>query len=352
MQNALITDITNDLSRKKPTAREPMIAAIKQSLRDANLKIIDTHNTTSVIFVVHYGCAQVLLKAEFGSNTATHREIGWYEHQAAAGKDQHKLFLGGMQSDTYALLFLRYIEGALTLDEWMLEASASGNGLGKHLVEALNYDKSLFFETSKQTSRDEAGRFLLNKYLARREEARRTAYLNDLLSASHISINGRRYLTPDFAVAKIAKNASNMKRLLPTRMGLIHGDLHTGNILTKEGDLFYIDPNGNFDMPIEYDIGKLLHSVHGQYPQIMQGRFRICADTQYGYEYAVDENVAYREAYEYLRDALTYDEYLRGLYTEALHFATMLPHHARNRAETLALYLRAVELFDELLILL
>ncbi len=351
MQSILAARVADNLSRKKPTSRTAFIDSIKESAGGTRLEVIDSHNTASVIFIISNNGNPILLKAEFGYDTATHKEIRWYEHQAAAGKDHQRLFISGERSDSFALLFLHYIEGVSTLDEWVLASSATGSEFGKFIVESLNYDKALFAETSKEVRQNVVKQFLLDRYRARREESKKTAYLQELLSVRSISVNDTRYLTPDYALKKLTSNPAVMARLLPTRTGLIHGDLHTGNVLIKGGELYYVDPNGTLDMPIEYDIGKLLHSIHGQYPLIMRGEFTVAEHYRGEYEYIVYANESYIEANDYLHSNLTHDEYVRGLFAEALHFATMLPHHAKNKEEATALFLRATELFGELLLL-
>lgn len=351
MQSLPTADITGAVYRKNPTNRDELIHALRTSVSSVDLKVVDSHNTASVIFIIQ-GEEPVLIKGEYGQDTATHREIVWYERQRATGKDYQNLFMTGYRADRYALLFLRYIDSAFTLDELVSSASVDGNGFGELIVKTLSYDRSLFDETSRKVQQSVIGRFLLDKYRARRSRAKCTPYLDELLSMQYVLINGKRYMTPDLAMAGIIDDPDKMRILLPTKVGLIHGDLHTGNVLIKDGELYYIDPNGNLDMPIEYDIGKLLHSVHGKYPLIMQGNFLVEEQRGGGFNFAVRASKIYDEAYSQLCNNLTNDQYLRGLFAEALHFATMLPHHTKNRTETIALYLRATELFNELLVML
>lgn len=348
MKHALISELATTLSREIPTDRSSFVARIKNHLDGELKKTIDSHNTSSVIFVLENQGHSILLKAELGKNTATHKEVEWYEHLAGLELDGTTLYLGATRSEDFALLLLRYIDRALTLDEWAVENPAKARDFSIMVSAMLDYDSSLFHKTARLVPRDLIEQSFTRKYRARRKEAARAKYLDGLLSNRSISINGENFLTPDFALKKLMGNSKLWQWLMPEQVGFVHGDLHTGNVLIGNGQLYFVDPNGDLEMPLEYDIAKLLHSVHGQYPVIMRGGYDISSHKNDGFEFDLKKELIYSAAYEKLRHELDYEQYIRSMYIEALHFVTMLPHHAKNRSETTALFLRSTQLFGEL----
>ncbi len=349
IHDSLVKAIADAVYLRTPAGRQEFLSAIKDCLGGSTKKVIDSHNTNSAIFVVDNQGQRILIKAEFGKDTATHKEAGWYEHLRATRGAEDSLYLDSVKCDSFALLFLKYIEGALTFDQWIRKYSGKGAELGKMVIAALAYDRMMFEQNPILAGQGDIGAALDRKYQARRREAAAIRYLDELLSERQIVINGRQCLTPDYAIASLMSNAGIRQRLVPRQSGLIHGDLHTGNILIKDGQVHYIDPNGSLNLPLEYDIAKLLHSVHGQYPVIMQRRYRLQRRNTLKFDFVLDRQTPYPVVHQALRDSLDAGEYLSSLYIEALHFVTMLPHHAAKQDETTALFLRSVQLFDDLL---
>lgn len=102
--------------------------------------------------------------------------------------------------------------------------------------------------------------------------------LTDLLMADRFLLNGKPMDSPLTILGDLLADKKKRKRWLPKTVGWIHGDLHFGNIL---GDLTVpempfvklIDPRG-YRSPgadFAFDVGKLLHSCHGQYDMIDEG---------------------------------------------------------------------------------
>lgn len=331
------------------TSRQELIANIYSMLGSRIERVIDTHNTASVIFIYSQADDRYLLKAELGSDTATHREIAWYRHveerQLSRGIELLDSFLG----DDYALLLLNYVNESVTIDELAARGKLSSSQAVLHIQNALNFDHMLFSSTATEADAEKVDTFFGGKYERRRREAQKFFYLAELLNNESIIINGRQYSTPDVIMNRIQSNLYIFESLIPKRIGLIHGDLHCGNILTRGKEAFFIDPNGNLAMPIEYDIGKILHSIHGNYGSIMRGEYSLIREDESSYRFTVNAIPAYETALEVLKKSISKEEYIRGLYAEALHFATMLPHHVSEKKETTALFLQSVLLFNELM---
>ena len=87
------------------------------------------------------------------------------------------------------------------------------------------------------------------------------------------------------------------------KIGMIHGDLHCGNMLVTGKRLSWVDPNGCFELPLEYDLGKLLHSVHGNYGSIIRGKYLISHISLKDYHFSYFEPKVYKNAQKIKKEA-------------------------------------------------
>jgi hypothetical protein len=326
-----------------------MISAIHSTLGSSLLNTIDTHNTTSVIFIFSLASKKYLLKAEYGGSNTTAKEIAWYR-RLPQGIDFVPERIVTFEGPDYAFLLLAYVENSQTIDQLVTKENVSAQQAFDYVRAALSYDEQLFLQnkpTLVPTTTIEE--FFDKKYQQRMSEAQQFPYLRDLLQTQKITINGKQLHHPDYYIREIASNRALAEYLTPQTLGFIHGDLHCSNILVDQEDALYlVDPNGTPLMPIEYDYGKILHSVHGGYYSIIDQRYTI--ESSLGYEYRLDLATppAYEGITQKLESKIGDSSLSRGLYLEALHFATMLPHHAKQEMETIVLFLRCVQLFNEL----
>lgn len=343
----LLQNTTNALSSLAPNSRKKMVHDLTEVLSGRIIKTIDTHNTSSIIFIFQQDTHRYVLKAEYGIRNATAKEILWYK--SAEGHSIAPAFLHSHEDNRFSFILLEYIENARTLEDISRSASHSDKEILGYIDLALARNKELFQKSHPiQADKDSIDAFYLNKYEERLKEALDFPYLRELLSSPGVTINGRTYNTPSQYIRRIRNHSALRDYLTPDLLGLIHGDLHYGNILIGTQDMYFIDPNGTLGMPIEYDYGKLLHSVHGCYGQIMEGSYSLLRHSDSHYSFHVKKPKRFSLAFHHLEKVLTEKELLRGLYAEALHFATMLPHHATKRRETTALFLRSVEILDDL----
>jgi len=335
----------SDLSRLEPTSRSEMVHAIKELLSKSLLQVIDTHNTSSVVFIFLADKKRYVLKAEYGTANATSREIVWYKN--LINPSLAPKYLNSIVSESCAFLLLEYVENAQTLDELAL-GQVEKEECWRYLDGVINREKDLFENSvPRMISLAQMDKLYIDKFNARVAEAKQFTYLHDLLSLPHLAINGRRVFSPAYYLQRV-KNSALYDYLTPKWVGMTHGDLHCGNILISDSDTYLVDPNGNLQMPLEYDYGKLLHSIHGGYGQIMKQIYTLEENQNRDYRFLVQTPVAYQTAFDNFTKKMTDHELHKNMYAEALHFATMLPHHATNRRETTALFLRCVQVFDEL----
>ena len=108
-------------------------------------------------------------------------------------------------------------------------------------------------------------------------------HLERLINADQLTIGDRQMRSPLVILEELLSNEDRLAELLPSQLGLIHGDLHFDNMLVdasiaEHPFIKLIDPRGfvdisgfRFGADFAYDIGKLLHSCHGKYDMIDDG---------------------------------------------------------------------------------
>jgi fructosamine-3-kinase len=339
-------DIIHELARVMPSNKKELIDEIKVAIGSCLIRTVDSHNTSSILFVFQdpevLDDNKYVLKAEYGPTTATGKEINWYSKTKTY--DFIPRLISSSVTATHSLLLLAYVEGAQTLDN--LSNDVSPATILAYYKDAVEFDRRIYHDSVPRKSRpNEMDKFYIDKFNKRYKESMQYDYLKQLLNKDLHIVNGKQYYSPGRYIEMINENSALREHLMPNELGRIHGDLHGGNILLANNHLYLVDPNGDLEMPLEYDYGKVLHTVHGEYPAIMNESYVLDQNHEgFIFELKTVKNAVYPGIKKFLDDT----ELIRGLYAEAMHFATMLPHHANNRQETTALFLRTVELFDEL----
>lgn len=345
---ASLNETILQLQQVMPHSRKEMITAIQRLFADSFVDLVDTHNTKSTIFVFSAGQSKYLLKAEYGARSATAKEVDWYD-AIELGKFPAPTCLASFKNEAYAFLLLDYIENAATIDDLATNDTISASELDDFLKGALEANEALFLRSVPVTaSPADMDAFFLQKYERRCQEANNHPYLKELLDGNGYTVNGVKLYPPDYYLNRIKNDRDLHTFLTPDQLGLIHGDFHCGNILVASKQVYLVDPNGTLKMPLEYDYGKIFHSIHGAYGSIMREDYKLKRLSRNSYSFDIRSPRIYSEAMRSIKGRMTDQQFLRGLYAEAMHFATLLPHHAEREEETTALFIRCMQVFDEL----
>ncbi|MBA3538036.1 MAG: hypothetical protein H0T79_00260 [Deltaproteobacteria bacterium] len=140
-----------------------------------------------------------------------------------------------------------------------------------------------------------------------------------------------------------------------TRGAVVHGDLCLSNILydLRSRICKLIDPRGSFGAvgiygDPRYDVAKLWHSVHGLYDFITNDLFRVSVEGT-RVELAIRATAAHREIEDRFAGVFFRDAHARSevQLVTALLFASMPALHYDKPQRQLAMYARALQLFDE-----
>ena len=223
--------------------------------------------------------------------------------------------------------------------------------------------KEVYYE-KRTTGKNFITEIHLKKIFSRLIQAKNTVYLfREIIESETLTINGVEYENITPLTRKINQNWEMNKILTPENTSRTHGDLHFDNILinSETNDFILIDPRGNFDYDVYYDIGKIWHSCHGLYDFIHTGRFEIKKEgNEYTYKLKQEKLLeTYNEILEGLPNILLQHEDIqtdpywevRTLFSEASHFASVAPFHLKmDGKEEVAIlcYLRGVELLNDI----
>lgn len=352
-----ISNTTNEylkeILRYSPLVKKDIKYVLSKVLGNDLVKTIEQHNTSAVLAVYASSEGLRILKIEAGAPPQkTIKEIHWYRTlQNSRNVSQTPSFFGGLYNKNIAVYELEFLDKYALFEDLIINDNINETQIQGYIMGSL--DLMTVFFTSKQSrfvSFEEGETLYWLKIKQRVKEASNIPWLKELLQQRIVIINDKEFPGIPLILETLSKEVLRRK-ITPCRWGFVHGDIHFGNIMVNEGKIKLIDPNGKLELPIEYDIGKLLHSLHGNYNYIHRGRFSLEARAS-PHEYVFKINTAskeYRWFEEIFRNRFSEEVVLRSLFSECCHFLTMLPHHTKDREETTALYLQTIILFQDLL---
>lgn len=177
--------------------------------------------------------------------------------------------------------------------------------------------------------------------------------LSFLLAQKTFVINEKEYRNIDYS--KILEDLETYSKLYGSS-GPIHGDYCLSNILSSSCGrvIKLVDPRGYLldkNTPtiigdIHYDMAKLLHSIHGYYDFIVQGKYELIHIKDNNYLFTIDAPKEYSDLYLFILSRS--GSYFYQLLLEILLFVTMIPLHYEDRNRQIAFYLRAIQLYSSL----
>ncbi len=335
-----LDEVVRGLIALRPDSRQDLKQQVSDLLQPHDVQVMDTHNTESIMFRFAEAEAEYGLKIEFGTADVTRNEARWYELMPTNLKPHHVL---SYISSTHAFVLLRWLGHARMIEDIALSGDPRTMDL---IVQAIDQDRQLFdsnvivpLETSRGSS------FFFDKYHSYNTAAAKYPYLQTLLDSDEIVVNGRALVGPYRCVQRVQQDDRLREYLSPDRAGLIHGDSHAGNLLAADGRVYMIDPKTTSHLPLEYDTGRIFWSMTG-WNAIVRGDF-VLRRTDVGYELDVNVPQRYVDGLPRLRAHFSERDYHRMMYSSAMQYLTRVSH-AENQDETIALYLRGLQVFADL----
>jgi hypothetical protein len=214
-------------------------------------------------------------------------------------------------------------------------------------------------ESSKEVL-EEIKDFHINKTSARLKYLlEENPYFVSLTQQKEIIINNRTYSNIDFP---------RLHRALCTYVdrapaSVVHGDYCLSNILynLETDSVKLIDPRGFLTAKTEptiygdpnYDLAKLMHSVHGCYDYLVQGKYSLIQLGENKYDFNIIKRPEYHSSLiSMIEEKFRCEEenFRHRRLLELLLFLTMIPLHYDDPKRQLAFYLRAVLMYHEYMI--
>lgn len=334
--------------RSENLTKEGFKRYFKEVLKDKIVRFVENSNTPALLVVYKAPGGPRIVKAESNRPPETTiKEIQWYRALNNKNKSVPH-FYGGAYNNRVAIYELDFLQSYVPLEDAFIKNTTGRQQLSNYISKSIGILFKLYY--SKQircASLKEAEEMYWHKIRHRMFIARQNPWLKGLLSQERVVINKQKYPGIPSILRRISQEEFRRK-FTPRKLGFIHGDLHFGNILVNANSMKLINPNGIMELPIEYDLGKLLHSFHGLYNYIHRKRFSLSFDKATStYTFHIYSNLDYQQdPQNLLPNSITDTMYREALFSECCHFLTMLPHHAQDVSETTALYLRTLELFQ------
>jgi hypothetical protein len=255
-------------STKTHLTKDELKLSFNRILGERVVKFIEEDNTKALLVVFKSRFGLRVMKAESGYlPDTTSKEIEWYR-SLGANNNVAPCFHGGFYDQYLAIYELEFLEQFRSLGSVFCDNNIGFDDLKKYVAKSVEILFELYNSKNIFTlGAVEIERLYWRKISLRMNEAKCILWLRELLALKNVVINGCEYLGVPLIMEKISQERY-LEKFVPQSVGFIHGDLHFGNILINGDSVKFVDPNGATRMPIEYDLGKLLHSFHGLYDYI------------------------------------------------------------------------------------
>jgi len=346
----LVTDVSDFLVANKSMQSEGMVAGLQEFLGDNYIDYISQHNTPCDIIVFGDEKGKYVVKLERNDNpTTTQKEVSWYQYIKDNGvvPEHFPKYYGGYQDEGLAFYFLEYLDGYKPVGSLFLDDKMSTEDLIKASTDAITAVEDMFHSLPRKKDPEVTKKVFGNRLQSRIAEMYEFPYLAEMLEREEIVINGKPYKNIPHYMDKLL-NHPLLDEISEKEVGIIHGDMHFGNILLGEGDkpFMFLDPNGALFLPLEYDYSKILYATHTGYDFLHVGRYKLSGGDGV-YEFQLDEREKRKAVTEGYVDFLG-DRAKTVFYTNAIHTLASLPHHAKDMEEETATYLQSLIILEEI----
>jgi hypothetical protein len=335
------------LLEKSPTSKSDLLDFFRTQ---DECKIINSHNTLSIIVMLtRQSVNRYAIKIECGQDSATFHELQWYAQYSLSGINS--AFIDGSTHGNISYIIMNYIHDLTSVADIVFENNSQVKPIYQWIDTTFKADTSLFHLTERTTPPRIQYIDACEKLKLRIKEASQYPFLRAVVDNKTFNINGKSCLSPQQLLSGFYSNTSQIEKIFGNTTGIIHGDLHIGNILLSpsfEDKLFILDPGSTKPLPIQYDGGKILQSVHSGYEQIMRGQYSLFRHGKNTYSLKIDEVEQFKDVYFHICQTWDKKLLIGSLFMEAMHFLTVAPHHAQRHDEARVLYLIGVQRLNEL----
>lgn len=348
---ALISQVGNFLIENRDKDVGGLVSGLRELLGDNYINLISQHNTPCQIVVFgNENEGKYVAKLERNDNPATTRkEVLWndYIQENGAVAEHFPKYYGGHQDENLAFYFLEYLEGFTPVGQLFLDGKMTIEELVKVSTDSITAVEKMFDSLPKKKDPGVVREAFAGRLQKRIDEMYKFDYLKEMLGKEEIVINGKPYKNIPHYMERLV-NSPLLDEMAESDLGIIHGDMHLGNILLNEekNEFKFLDPNGAQFLPLEYDYSKILYATHTGYDFLHVGRYQLSGGDGV-YEFKLDEEEKRRAVTEGYVKFLG-DKAKTVHYTNIVHTLASLPHHANDVQEETATYLQSLILLDEL----
>lgn len=308
--------------------------------------VCEHHNTFATVYkLTNLNNGKILaLKVEEGYSPKLLNEVFFINNNKHLSYFP-EIYHFGCINDNYMYYTMEYLENYQVFSELY-----ENNELTKiKLLHLLKMVKKLN-DTTDKTSSEINGEEVYKKYFVQRLENRlkllEGSCLSKILTYDYLFINGIKYKNLKLFWENYFYSD---QQIILNAMGNFPGDLHFEHIfINKYNEIKIIDPNGASKLPLIYDLGKILHSLHGCYNTFTNLNFHIdnFQDNRLKFFYTFPSSRKELLAFFENEVINIWDiQTLKGAYlSELFHFSSLLAHHTKIEIEALGLYCRTLEL--------
>jgi hypothetical protein len=244
--------------------------------------------------------------------------------------------------------FKEYVIGKKNIDE----------PIKKIISKILYYCKKI---NEKRTVQKEKKDYIKNQHIEKMIERCKSVSIqndafNTFLKADKIIVNGKEYDNLQTILRKIENNEKIMKILEPKEWYRSHGDFTFQNVLTNGNDFVIIDPRGEGEDSLYYDLSKLFQSCNSKYDLCYEENFKCSFDEKkLTIDFSIFEHVdLFEEVFLFIKrqipevfnleknwDLITY-------FYEGSHMISMAPFRYKESLEfTLLTYGTGIKILNE-----
>jgi len=190
-------------------------------------------------------------------------------------------------------------------------------------------------------------KMLIEKTLTEFNNLKKDIKFTGLLQSDFIEVNDKKYDNFVFIWNKLKEIIE--KNYLDFDITLIHGDLCFSNILVNQNNLHFVDPRGSYGLKgcfgdKAYDYAKILHSLDGNYEQIIYDNFKLTYN-----ECKIDFTFEYNLYYliENIKNSIPEQLYIKSQLIQGLIYIGMCARHNDSFDRQLIMYSTGIRILNE-----
>ena len=233
--------------------------------------------------------------------------------------------------------------------------------------------EKLYTKEIKNYEKDFVNKVYFDRIFDRLELSKKKSNIfREIIDKKTLKINGKEFSNIKPLISSLKSEKDLLDALNPTRLSLLHGDLHFDNVLIDKENpekFILIDPRGKMygggvGGDYTYDLGKVYHCLNGLYDFIHENKFDLSINNDLddlNANFKIQRSVELDQykgvlsglptlfnKYDLLKEDKNWK--IRASFSEVAHFCSMAPFHIKGAGDekiALGIYLRGVMLLNQ-----